>query len=146
MKRFLVPALAVLGIAAIGYLRQPDRTAAAPIAADEAGGSAIADAIDHRLSRVPVAGAGTVVKLLPDDTEGSRHQRFLLRLDSGQTILIAHNIDLAPRVAPLEAGDHLAFHGEFAWNPRGGVVHWTHRDPQRRHADGWIEHDGKTFD
>jgi hypothetical protein len=56
---------------------------------------------------------GTVVRVLSDDNEGSRHQRFIVRLASGRTVLIAHNIDLAPRVDGLETGDTVEFSGEF---------------------------------
>jgi hypothetical protein len=99
---------------------------------------------DHR-SRVQVQGSGQVSRLLPDDDSGSRHQRFILRLPSGQTLLIAHNIDLARRVADLRVGDSVEFDGEYDWDARGGVVHWTHLDPQGRHASGWLRHDGRTF-
>ncbi len=92
-----------------------------------------------------IEGGGVVAKVLPDDNKGSRHQRFIVRLSTGDTILIAHNIDLAPRVAPLDAGDTVTFSGEYVWNPQGGVVHWTHHDPQGRHVDGWIRRNGKTF-
>jgi hypothetical protein len=95
-------------------------------------------AFANRESNVQVRGTGTVTKLLADDNDGARHQRFIVRLASGQTILIAHNIDLAPRVAPLRIGDPIEFYGEYEWNERGGVVHWTHRDPAGRHPDGWI--------
>jgi len=91
-----------------------------------------------------VQAGGRVQRTLSDDQEGSRHQRFIVELPSGQTVLIAHNIDLAPRV-PVVAGDEVRFSGEYEWNERGGVVHWTHRDPQRRHAHGWIEHGGKVY-
>jgi hypothetical protein len=92
-----------------------------------------------------VTGRGTVIGLLRDDTDGDRHQRILLRLPDGGTLLVAHNIDLAPRVAPLAIGDTLDFHGEYVWNDKGGVVHWTHRDPAGRHEAGWLRHDGRTF-
>ncbi len=89
--------------------------------------------------------AGTVSRVLADDNDGSRHQRFILALPSGTTVLIAHNIDLAPRIEGLRTGDRVEFSGEYEWNPQGGVVHWTHRDPQGRHAAGWLRHGGRTY-
>ena len=80
-----------------------------------------------------------------DDNDGSRHQRFILALDSGRTLLIAHNIDLAPRIYGLSAGDRVSFFGEFEPNAQGGVIHWTHHDPQGRHVDGWLEHRGRRY-
>ena len=102
-------------------------------------------AIQNRSSDVQVIGNGEVVKLLPDDTRGSQHQRFLVELANGHTILIAHNIDLAPRVDALREGDEIGFYGEFEWNDKGGVVHWTHHAPGKRHPDGWLEHRGKRY-
>tara|TARA_R110000782_G_scaffold159852_5_gene251928 strand:+ start:416 stop:841 length:426 start_codon:yes stop_codon:yes gene_type:complete len=93
-----------------------------------------------------VSGNGTVVRILSDDNDGSRHQRFILELASGRSVLVAHNIDLAPRVSGLSVGDTVAFFGQFETNDRGGVIHWTHKDPQRRHVDGWLQHKGKRFD
>ncbi|MCZ7556165.1 MAG: DUF3465 domain-containing protein [Bacteroidia bacterium] len=102
-------------------------------------------AFERRSSGVQVIGAGTVEKVLKDDLEGSRHQRFILRLASGQTLLIAHNIDLAPRVASLTTSDEVEFYGVYEWNRNGGTVHWTHHDPGGRHTDGWIKHRGKLY-
>jgi hypothetical protein len=85
------------------------------------------------------------VRILPDDNDGSRHQRFILELDSGQALLIAHNIDLAPRINDLDKGDTVAFYGEYEWNSKGGVIHWTHNDPNYRHIDGWLKHRGRTY-
>ena len=100
--------------------------------------SAVAAAYrDHR-DHVWVEGAGTVERLLRDDTKPPRHQRFVVRLIGGGTILIAHNIDLAPRV-PLKRGDTVSFRGEYIWSEQGGTVHWTHRDPQGgKNSGGWI--------
>jgi hypothetical protein len=88
---------------------------------------------------------GTVTRVLPDDTKGSRHQRFLVRLSTGRTVLIAHNIDLAPPVQGLSEGDTVSFSGEFEDNDKGGVVHWTHHDPSGRHVAGWIRHRGQVY-
>jgi hypothetical protein len=59
--------------------------------------------------------------------------------------LIAHNIDLAPRVAQLNTGGTILFYGEYEWNEKGGVIHWTHHDPDNRHINGWLKHGGKTY-
>lgn len=85
---------------------------------------------------------GVVEAILPDDVEGSRHQRFIIRLARGNTVLVVHNIDLAPRIDSLREGDRVSIKGEYEWNDRGGLVHWTHHDPRNRHEGGWIEHDG----
>lgn len=102
----------------------------------------IADAFQNQRSGVQVTGEGIVTRVLSDDNEGSRHQRFILRLASGQTLLFAHNIDIAPRLDSLASGDSVAFNGEYEWNAEGGVVHWTHHDPDGQHAPGWLKHNG----
>ena len=109
------------------------------------GNDQIAGAFRNRRSGIEVAGEGVVSRLLPDDTEGSAHQRFILRLASGQTLLIAHNMDLAPRLVSLEVGDTVAFQGVYEWNSKGGVSHWTHRDPRGEHQPGWLRHAGRTY-
>jgi hypothetical protein len=100
---------------------------------------------EARRSGVVVEGRGIVDRVLPDDLEGSKHQRFVLRLDSGHTLLISHNIDLAPPVAALRPGDEVGFRGQYEWNDRGGVVHWTHHDPQGGRPGGWLRHEGRTY-
>lgn len=105
----------------------------------------IAAAYEGQRSGVGVTGAGRVTRILGDDSLGDRHQRFILELPSGQTVLIAHNIDLAPRVEPLAAGDTVEFRGVYEWNDRGGVVHWTHHDPRGQHPGGWLRHHGRTY-
>ena len=111
----------------------------------DGGAQALAAAFENRRSDVQVQGSGRVSRVLADDNEGSRHQRFIVQLASGQTVLVAHNIDLANRVASIESGDSVEFYGEYEWNERGGVIHWTHRDPQGSHVDGWIKHGGRTY-
>jgi hypothetical protein len=136
----LVLALAVLGVAFVGsrQLNQTRVTAVVSAPSD----AAIASAYQERRSGVQVAGQGVVVSVLPDDSAGGRHQRFVLRLASGQTLLFAHNIDVAPRLASLRRGDAVAFSGVYEWNSQGGVVHWTHHDPSGQHQAGWLKHNG----
>ena len=94
-----------------------------------------------------VLGCGTVIKVLKDDNEGSRHQKFLVKIDNypNITVLIAHNIDLAPRIEGIQAKNPIRFYGEYIYNDKGGIVHWTHRDPASRHQDGWLEYKGQQY-
>lgn len=139
MKRVLVIVMALLG----GYYAleySPPAGQRSP--ALEHSNAALEGAISARQTNYQVQGSGEVIRVLSDDREGSRHQRFIVRLASGRTVLVAHNIDLAPRVSGLEPGQTVSFFGEYEWNERGGVIHWTHHDPQGRHVAGWLEYDG----
>jgi hypothetical protein len=152
MKKFLL--IAALAAAAYFTLVPNSRAPAHPAAETHSDVSSLArvsddavieNAFANRIGNQQVAGQGTVVKMLPDDSNDSRHQRFIVRLNSGRTLLLSHNIDLAPRIDSLRAGDTVAFYGEYEWNPKGGVIHWTHHDPQGHHPAGWIKHDGQTY-
>ena len=107
--------------------------------------SVLEEAFKQRQSDLQVQGSGEVVKILADDNDGSRHQRFILRLNSGRTLLVAHIIDLAPRISSLDTGDTVEFYGEYEWNSQGGVIHWTHHDPRGVHVSGWLKHNRKTY-
>ncbi|MGG6325219.1 DUF3465 domain-containing protein, partial [Vibrio cholerae] len=74
--------------------------------------AALQQAYQSQQSDLQVQGFGQVAKVLPDDNDGSRHQKFILKLNSGQTLLVAHNIDLAPRIPNLKVGDSVEFYGE----------------------------------
>lgn len=102
-------------------------------------------AYEQRQSNVQVQGSGRVKAILKDDNDGSRHQKFILVLKNGLSILVAHNIDLAPKISNLNKGDIIEFYGEYEYNPKGGVLHWTHHDPQGRHESGWLKHDGQIY-
>jgi len=105
----------------------------------------LARAFAEHESHVQVEGKGSVTRLLSDDNDGSRHQRFIVELRTGQTLLIAHNVDLAPRIDLLEVGDEVEFFGEYEWNPKGGTIHWTHHDPKGHHVAGWLKHEGHVY-
>ena len=107
---------------------------------------AITEAYQNRLSDIQVSGSGKVSRILSDDNKGSRHQRFILRLPSGQTLLVAHNIDLAPKINTIQKGDVVQFFGEYEWNSKGGVIHWTHHDPNGQHVGGWLKHNGRKYE
>jgi len=140
--------LLILGLLYLGsrYLDSPGNSGRAPLSIEiDDGTASIVEAFENRKSDVLVQTSATVQRILADDLEGSRHQRFIVQLETGNTVLIAHNIDLAPKV-PLKKGDRISFQGEYEYNDKGGVVHWTHHDPGGRHPGGWIEHDGKKYE
>jgi hypothetical protein len=151
MKKLLLIAVVA---AALFYLnrgpapapRSVDPAAAtAPATAPSADGDAFTDDFSAQQSGALVTGEGRVSRILGDDSLGDHHQRFIVQLPSGQTVLIAHNIDIAPRVEGLNVGDAVSFHGEYEWNDKGGIVHWTHHDPQGSHEPGWLKHAGRTY-
>ncbi|UTW11192.1 DUF3465 domain-containing protein [Marinobacterium rhizophilum] len=143
MKKWLL--LVVLAVAGLSALERgvPTGPAAEPSGVSNA---ALMQAIAGKRSDTQVRGQGRVSRLLADDLKGSRHQRFILTLPAGGTLLIAHNIDLAPRIDSLREGDEVEFYGEYEWNDRGGVVHWTHHDPRGNHVGGWLRHKGRTYE
>lgn len=148
MKKLLL--IAALLFAGYAYLGQPGPEIhglePGAVVRNAAGSDAIiAEAFANSISDLQVAGSGTVVKLLPDDDDGRRHQRFIIELVSGQTLLVAHNIDLAPRIDAIRVGDTVQFNGEYEWNDKGGVIHWTHHDPDGSHIAGWLKHQGRTY-
>ncbi|HSI45759.1 MAG TPA: DUF3465 domain-containing protein [Methylophilus sp.] len=107
--------------------------------------TALKHAFAQKQSHVWLEGTGVVKKLLPDDDKGAKHQRFLVTISPEQTLLFAHNIDLAPRVAVLTVGDQVQFKGEYIYNPKGGIMHWTHHDPSGTKG-GWIKVNGQIYE
>ena len=142
MKKFAL--FLVIAVLVYGYIQDQGFSLSWPstsIGYDDV----LQDAFANRQSNIQIEGQGIVTKILKDDLDGSRHQRIILKLSSGQTLLISHNIDLAPRITSLSTGDSIEFFGEYEWNSKGGVIHWTHHDPNGRHVGGWIKHQGKTY-
>ena len=150
MKKILIILLVIAGIYqwmgdSTGTITSLVKEAAQAESAQSDNNAVLSHAFENRQSNVQVQGVGLVTQLLADDLQGSRHQRFILMLPSGQTVLIAHNIDLAPKISALSKGDQVQFFGEYEWNQKGGVVHWTHKDPNGRHIHGWLKHKGQTY-
>ena len=141
MYRYLIVALLIV----IGYLSLAPQQQARDLPATNVATERQPQASQRWISGQQVEGVGTVSRILSDDNAGSRHQRFILPLDSGRTLVVAHNIDLAPRISSLREGDAVSFFGEYESNDKGGVIHWTHHDPQGRHVDGWLEHNGQRY-
>lgn len=149
MKKFVLLIVLIVGV--LGYLKissdkgiERSYNVATQAATDDSS-NVLGEAFRNHRTKIQVEGEGIVIEILPDDTKGSRHQRFILELSTKQTLLIAHNIDLAPRIGSLKSGDKVQFYGEYEWNNKGGVVHWTHHDLKGRHPNGWLKHNTKTY-
>ena len=152
-KNIAAPVLALLALAIAtlpdilrDWQRQQAELSSLPQVVRPADNQALFALMAQKRGGEMVAGYGVVQKVLKDDNDGSRHQRFILDVGQGKTLLVAHNIDLAPRVANLKTGDTVRFFGQYETNHRDGVLHWTHRDPAGRHAHGWLEHQGKRYE
>jgi len=135
----------VSGLALYGYLENTPESTHANTEYSHAGEHSLLNAYENKQSNVQIGGAGKVVKVLPDDRKGSQHQKFILKVPTGQKLLIAHNIDLAAKIKALRKGDSVEFYGEYEWNSKGGIIHWTHHDPRGRHENGWLKHKGVTY-
>jgi hypothetical protein len=126
---------------------QPDVGVNAPYDSQPEGvdQSDIRSLYDAQRSGEMVSIVAYVTRVLRDDNDGSRHQRFLIKTADDLTVLVAHNIDLAPRV-PLSEHDQVSIRGQYEWTDKGGVLHWTHHDPRQRHPGGWIIYQGKKYE
>ena len=93
-----------------------------------------------------VTGAGMkVIVLLPDDTSGSPHQKFIVQLSNGSQVTVISNLDMCPHI-PVQQGDSVGAGGQFIPTGKGsGILHWTHRDPRKTRPDGYIELAGQVY-
>lgn len=102
-------------------------------------------AFARKLNRVPVTATGKVIRLLPDDSGSTPHQKFVIEIHSGHTILVSHNLLRAYRM-PVKIGDRVEVRGTYIWNRFGGLIHNTHHDTGEEcigpacepHEDGYI--------
>src|SRR5690349_8775207 len=95
----------------------PIEVAHAPVEAPS-GAVEARQAFDQRAEGRMVRVSGRVQRILADDRDGSPHQRFVIATKDGQTLLVAHNLDLAARLEGLSVGDAVEVHGEYEWNPQ----------------------------
>lgn len=106
----------------------------------------IAELFAQRASDTWVEVTARVERTLPNDSTGDIHQRFIISFGTDLSVLVAHNVSVAPQV-PLREGDIVRIRGEYEWSEKGGVLHFTHKPKfQRRDPGGWIEFGGKRYE
>lgn len=114
------------------------------------------EAYEKHLTKIPVKIMGKIIRILPDDHEGTHHQKFVVETPSHQTLLVAHNVERAYALE-AEVGDTVEVQGTYVWNKQGGIIHNTHHDDREacekkgngemvcgpQHEDGWVVFVGK---
>jgi hypothetical protein len=115
----------------------------------DAANGAVYDAWRANRSYVEVTASGSVARVLGIRSGPSgRHEGFLLHLRGaegrGLTVRVEDNVDLTGPI-PLRAGDDVVVHGEYIYDPRGGIIHYTHNDPRGRHPGGYVRVNGRLY-
>ena len=85
-----------------------------------------------------------VTQVLPDDVHGRRHQKWVVALADQRRVQVVYNSEFGPRV-PVVVGQIQSVAGEYIWNSKGGLLHWTHYDPRGRRPDGYVEVNGQMY-
>jgi hypothetical protein len=134
---YRIAAAAIVALVAAGCATTQSPNDAAICSAYSAGRSHVEVVADGSITRVLGVAPGRV----------SPHEGFLMRLASGcnLAVRVEANTDFTGSI-PLAEGQRVVVKGEYEYYPRGGVVHWTHRDPRGRHEGGYVEAGGKLYD
>ncbi len=124
--------------------------ACAPIGSGaDADNGAVYDAWRAGRSHGEVTASGSVVRILGTRVGPSgSHEGFLLHLRGaagrGLTVRIEDNVDLTGPI-PLHPGEEVEVRGEYIYDSRGGLIHYTHRDPRGRHVAGYVRAGGNLY-
>ena len=95
-KNILIAVLAII-IYILAQQQGPSVPDSTPSGADSFQ-TTVQGAFEKQLTDLQIQGQGVVKKVLPDDRKGLQHQKFILETSPGQTVLVAHNIDIATMV------------------------------------------------
>jgi hypothetical protein len=111
----------------------------------ELGFGAVEKAYHSQQSGLMVEVTGKIIRILSDDKDDLQNQKFVIRLQNGQVLLVTHDISVA-ETAPVSINHEVTVRGEYSWTVTGGLIHWTHRDYSAKRRHGWIEHQGEKYD
>jgi hypothetical protein len=138
--RWYLAAISVLAVLAAGAWWWQSR----PGYEVEAGFATVEDAFRARQSGIMTEVTGTVARILLDDKDDLRNQKFIIRLPNDQSVLVVHDQKAGGRV-PLSVGDTVLVRGEYMWTETGGTLRNTQRDFSQRRLHGWIDHEGNRY-
>ncbi len=94
-------------------------------------------AFDQHLRDIYLITEGTVAEILPNDTTGIPHQRFIIITPEGDSILVVHNIEKGEPL-DIRIGEKLHIEGTYVWNRFGGLIHETHIGHNKNQPEGLI--------
>lgn len=135
-----VAAIALLGFSIAGQVWQ------APSSYNpEPGFKVLADAYLNNESGMVAEVQGRITRLIMDQADGAREQKFVILGVSGQSLLVTHDLSRSERI-PVAVGDTVMVRGEYVWTEPGGMLEWTTRDIGSGDRHGWVEHKGKRYD
>jgi hypothetical protein len=117
--------------------------------AGDTGNVAVYDAWRAQRSHVEVTADGSVARVLGlRQGPTGLHEGFLLHLRGaeghGLTVRVEDNVDITGRI-PLVSGDDVEVRGEYIYDPRGGLIHYTHHDPRGHHSSGYVRVNGRVY-
>lgn len=92
-----------------------------------------------------VESVGRIVKILDDQITPYPAQVILIRLSSGQKLIIKHDINLGSALPTLKKAEALQFKGIYKWNDRGGMILSTHKNNDFPKHSGWLKYDDKIY-
>ena len=111
----------------------------------EPGFRVLADAYLNKKSGMMAEVQGQVTRLIMDEEESARVQKFVICAISGQSRLVTHDLSRSDRV-PVAIGDKVMVRGEYVWSEPGGTLICPTRDNGSGGRNGWIEHKGERYD
>lgn len=122
---------------------------ASPGTSASADNAAIYDAWRSNRSHLEVTAEGSVARRLGTRVGRSgTHEGFLLHLTGaagrGLTVRVEDNVDITGPI-PLTEGAEVEVRGEYIFDRRGGIIHYTHRDPRGRHSAGYVRVNDKFY-
>ena len=110
--------------------------------------AAVCAAYSGARSHVEVVADGSVTRVLGVQAgRVSPHEGFLMRLGSSCALIVRveANTDFTGSI-PIANGQRVVVKGEYEFYPRGGVIHWAHRDPRGRHEGGFVQTAGRIYE
>ena len=102
-------------------------------------------AYQERVSGLQLSVSGKITHVFPSPETGDQHQKFIVQLDAGQSVMVIHNRALGSAIDGLLEGETIEVFGEYQWDQGGGIIRRTHQDPASHRQAGWVKYKGRIY-